>query len=120
MALQCRSDRGSNKKQKFERIGDDASAHLCVNLRSSKIEMPNSKPTRNTYCEYSPSKSQAPFTASRATRRVVIHQGLNKDEALKPNKQNKMAFYELIFNEFNFAKEIARYAVDSYAQDNRQ
>lgn len=31
-----------------------------------------------------------------------------------------MAFYELMFNEFNCAKEIARYAVDSYTQHNRK
>ena len=55
-----------------------------------------------------------------ATTRLVTHQSLNISEALKRNKQNKMAFYELMFNEFNCAKEIARYVDDSRTRHNRQ
>ncbi|BCM24310.1 nuclear transport factor 2 family protein [Methyloradius palustris] len=39
-------------------------------------------------------------------------------EALELNKQNAMAFYELMFNECKPAEAIERYAGDSYTQHN--
>jgi predicted SnoaL-like aldol condensation-catalyzing enzyme len=44
--------------------------------------------------------------------------GLHMSEALERNKQNAMAFYELMFNACDPAQAIARYAGDSYTQHN--